>query len=141
MASVGVMMMIVLMILGVDYALLLGLITGILDIIPILGPTIAVGIILLVAYPLGLVKIILIIAGFLLVQQLSNYIVRPILFGKFMQLHPLMIFLALFLAEQFLGFWGVILSPAIAATICVLVDELYLAPINEKAAGQIDEQQ
>ena len=48
-----------------------------------------------------------------------------------MQLHPLMIFLALFLAEQFLGFWGVILSPAIAAMICVLIDELYLAPINE----------
>ncbi len=130
MLSVGIMMMIVLVLLGVDYALLLGLITGILDIVPLLGPTIALGVILLIAYPLGLVKIILIIAGFLLVQQLSNYIVRPILFGKFMQLHPLMIFLALFLAEQFLGFWGVILSPAIAATICVLIDELYLAPIN-----------
>lgn len=130
MISVGVMMMVVLVILGVDYSLLLGLITGILDIIPLLGPTIALGVILLIAYPLGVVKIVLIIAGFLLVQQLSNYIVRPILFGKFMQLHPLMIFLALFLAEQFLGFWGVILSPAIAATVCVLIDELYLAPIN-----------
>lgn len=131
MLSVGIMMMIVLLFLGVDYSLLLGLITGILDIIPLLGPTIALSVILLIAYPLGLVKIILIIAGFLLVQQLSNYIVRPILFGKFMQLHPLMIFLALFLSEQFLGFWGVILSPAIAATVCVLIDELYLAPINE----------
>ena len=49
-----------------------------------------------------------------------------------MELHPLMIFLALFLAEEFLGFWGVILSPAIAATICVLIDELYLNPINQK---------
>ena len=89
MISVGVMMTIVLAILGVDYSLLLGLITGILDIIPLLGPTIALGVILLIAYPLGVVKIALIIAGFLLVQQLSNYIVRPILFGKFMQLHPL----------------------------------------------------
>lgn len=130
MVSVGLMMTVILVILGVDYSMLLGLITGILDIIPLLGPTIAIGVILLVAYPLGLVKIIIIIAGFLLVQQLSNYIVRPILFGKFMQLHPLMIFLALFLAEQFLGFWGVILSPAFAATVCVLIDELYLAPIN-----------
>ena len=50
-----------------------------------------------------------------------------------MELHPLMIFLALFLAEQFLGFWGVILSPAIAATICVLIDELYITPMNLKA--------
>ena len=38
---------------------------------------------------------------------------------------------ALFVAERFLGVWGVILSPAIAATICVLIDELYLKPIND----------
>lgn len=140
MISVGLMMTIVLAILGVDYSLLLGLITGILDIIPLLGPTIALGVILLIAYPLGVVKIVLIMAGFLLVQQLSNYIVRPILFGKFMQLHPLMIFLALFLAEQFLGFWGVILSPAIAATVCVLIDELYLAPINSCKFEEVEDE-
>ena len=133
MAAVGLMMAIVLVILGIEYSTLLGLITGILDIVPILGPTIALGIIILVAYPTGLVKIILIILGFLLVQQISNYVVRPVLFGKLMELHPLMIFLALFLAEQFLGFWGVILSPALAATVCVLIDELYLAPMNLKA--------
>lgn len=133
MAAVGVMMAIVLVILGIEYATLLGLITGILDIVPLLGPTIALGIIILVAYPVGIGKIALIIVGFLLVQQISNYVVRPVLFGKLMELHPLMIFLALFLAEQFLGFWGVILSPAIAATVCVLIDELYLTPINLKA--------
>ena len=132
MAAVGLMIALLLVILGVEYSTLLGLIAGLLDIIPILGPTIALAVILLVAYPLGLVKIILIIAGFLIVQQISNYVVRPVLFGKLMELHPLMIFLALFLAEQFLGFWGVILSPAIAATICVLIDELYLKPINLK---------
>ena len=133
MAAVGVMMAIVLVILGIEYSTLLGLISGILDIIPILGPTIALAIIILVAYPVGIIKIVLIIAGFLLVQQISNYVVRPVLFGKLMELHPLMIFLSLFLAEQFLGFWGVILSPAIAATVCVLIDELYIIPMNLKA--------
>ena len=132
MAAVGIMVSIVLVIFGVEYATLLGLVSGLLDIVPILGPTIALAIIILVAYPAGLVKILLIVFGFLAVQQLSNYVVRPVLFGKLMELHPLMIFLALFLAEQFLGFWGVILSPAIAATICVLIDELYLSPINLK---------
>ena len=58
------------------------------------------------------------------------------MFGKFMSLHPLMIFFALFVAEQFLGFWGVILSPAIAATICVLIDELYISSINQSAEEQ-----
>lgn len=132
MAAVGIMVSIVLVIFGVEYSTLLGLISGILDIIPILGPSIALGVILLVAYPLGLTKLILIVIGFLIVQQISNYVVRPLLFGKMMSLHPLMIFLALFLAQQFLGFWGVILSPAIAATVCVLIDELYLKPIKGK---------
>ena len=49
-----------------------------------------------------------------------------------MQLHPINILVALFIAEEFLGVWGVILSPAIAATICVLIDELYLSSINDE---------
>ena len=132
MVAVGIMTTVALWILGVEYSVLIGLIAGVLDIIPLLGPTIALAVILLVAYPLGILKIILAIVAFLVVQQISNYVVRPVLFGRFMALHPLMIFLALFVAEQFLGFWGVILSPAIAATICVLIDELYIMPINNE---------
>ncbi len=139
MAAVGLMTTIFLFFLGIDYAVLLGLITGILDIVPIAGPTIALCIVLLVAYPISIVKVILIILLFIVAQQLSNYIVRPLVFSKWMKLHPLMIFLALFLAQQFLGFWGVILSPAIAATICVLIDELYLTPINEDASEDLDD--
>jgi len=132
MTTIGIMQMVMLMILGVEYPLLLGLITGILDIVPILGPVIALAIILLVAAPMSILKLFLIIITFFIIQQASNILVRPIVFGKFMKLHPLTIFLALFLSEQFLGFWGVILSPAIASTVCVLIDELYIKPINEK---------
>ncbi len=131
MVAVGIMVMLVLAIIGVEYPLLLGLISGILEIIPVLGPTIALALILLVAAQLGWLKIIFIVVAFLAIQQISNYIVRPFLFGKFMSLHPLMVFFALFVAQQFLGVFGVILSPAIAATICVLVDELYLKQINK----------
>ena len=131
MIAVGVLVTVFLMLIGVEYSLLLGLISGILDIIPILGPTIAIAVIILVAAPMGWIKIILAVIAFLAVQQISNYVVRPFLFGKFMALHPLMVFFALFMAQQFLGIWGVILSPAIAATLCVLIDELYLIPINK----------
>ncbi len=132
MISVGVMVMIGLAILKIKYAFLLGLISGVLDIIPIVGPTIALVAIVLVAYSAGWLKVILAIVAFLIVQQLSNYVVRPFLFGKFMSLHPLTLFLALFIAQQFFGVVGVILSPAIASTICVLVDELYLKRINDE---------
>lgn len=131
MISVGVMVMIGLAILNIKYSFLLGLISGVLDIVPIVGPTIALVAIVLVAYSAGWLKVILAIVAFLIVQQLSNYVVRPFLFGKFMSLHPLTLFLALFIAQQYFGVVGVILSPAIASTICVLVDELYLKKINE----------
>ncbi len=130
MLAIGIMVTIYLWFMGIDYAILLGLISGILDIIPILGPAIALAVIVLVAYQFGMTKVILAVILFLVVQQLSNYIVRPFLFGKFMKLHPLTMFFALFVGQQFLGLWGVILAPALAATVCVLIDELYILPIN-----------
>lgn len=135
MITVGLMVTAVIAILGIDYPILLGLIAGICEIIPILGPTIAIAVIVVIAFPLGAVKIGLAIVLFLAVQQISNYMIRPFLFGKFMKLHPITIMVALFIAEEFLGVWGVILSPAIAATLCVLVDELYLNPMNGLETG------
>lgn len=132
MIAVGVMVAVVCAILGIDYPVLLGLISGICEIIPVLGPSIAIAVIVMIALPLGWIKIAIAIALFLAVQQISNYMIRPFLFGKFMSLHPITILVALIVAEEFLGVWGVILSPAIAATICVLFDELYLQPINAK---------
>jgi len=139
MVAVGFMVMIGLMILGIKYAFLLGLISGILDIIPIIGPAIALIAIVLVAYSAGWIKVLLAIAIFLICQQLSNYVVRPFLFGKFMSLHPLTLLLALFIAQKYLGIIGIILSPAIASTICVLVDELYIKKINTEGTQFIEE--
>ena len=132
MITVGLMVTISVAILGIEYPVLLGLIAGICEIIPLLGPTIAITVISVIAFPLGWTKVIIAIVLFLAIQQISNYMIRPFLFGKFMKLHPINIMVAILVAEEFLGVWGVILSPAIAATICVLIDELYLMPMNEK---------
>lgn len=138
MIAVGVMVALSLAVLGIDYQVLLGLIAGVCDIIPVLGPTIALITIIAIAFPSGIVKVVFAVILFLAAQQISNYVIRPFLFGKFMKLHPITILVALFVAQQFLGVWGVILSPAIAATICVLVDELYLNPINEKETSNFE---
>lgn len=135
MITVGVMVTLEVALLGIDYPILLGLIAGICEIIPLLGPAIAIAVLAAIAFPLGWTKVIIAVLLFLAIQQISNYVIRPFLFGKFMKLHPINIMVAIFVAEEFLGVWGVILSPAIAATICVLVDELYLTPINEKETG------
>lgn len=130
MTSVGIIMALGLMILRVDYAILLGLITAILDIVPVVGPGLALIICLLTAYKMGPVTLVLVLVVFSIAQIAENNFVKPFIFGKFMDLHPLIIFLFIFITAQYLGVIGVIFAPAIAATVCVLIEELYIKNIN-----------
>jgi predicted PurR-regulated permease PerM len=119
-----------LLVLKVEYAVLLGLITAILDIIPVIGPGIALVIALIVNFKAGWLTMILIIAVFSLAQLVENNFVRPLVFSKLLDIHPLIIYFFIFVTAQYLGVVGVIFAPAIAATTCVLVEELYIKNIN-----------
>lgn len=114
----------------VDYAFILGLIAGVLDIIPVVGPTIALALCLITAYSMGPIALILVLVVFLTAQWIANNLVRPVIFGRFLNLHPLIIIFALLVAAQFLGIWGVILAPAIASLVFILYDEIYIKTIN-----------
>ncbi|MBQ9150594.1 AI-2E family transporter [bacterium] len=114
------------------HALLLGFLTCIFDIIPVVGPAIAIAIGLISNVDGGIILVLSVFAVYMIAQWSQNQILRPIVFGKLLNMHPLMIIIALLIAARFLGFWGVVLSPAIACAICVLVDELYLNKINNR---------
>ena len=129
-ASVGIIMTIGLMLLKVDYALILGILNAILDLIPVIGPGIGLFITILMAYKMGPLTIALIVVVFIIAQWAENNLVRPYIFGKFLDLHPLIIYFFLFVTAQYLGVVGVIFAPAIAATVCVLIEELYIKNIN-----------
>lgn len=130
MAWVGVVMTIGLMIFRVDYALLLGLITAILDIIPVVGPAVALIICLIVSYKAGWVILAGICIVFAVAQLSENNFVRPYVFGKFLDLHPLIIYMFLFLMAKYAGIVGVVFAPAIAATAVVLIEEIYMKNIE-----------
>ena len=132
-SGVGLCVMIPLLIMKIDCAVLLGVLSAILDLIPVVGPTIAGVICLIMCYSYGPVALGLVVFFFLLAQWIENNFVRPYVFGKFLDLHPLIIFFAIFVTAKFLGAIGVIFAPAIAATIAVLIDELYIKPINKQS--------
>lgn len=130
MTSVGIIMAIGLLLIKVEYAVLLGLITAVLDIVPVVGPGLALIICLITAYKSGPLTLALIVLVFAIAQFAENNLVKPYIFGKFLDLHPLIIYLFLFITAQHLGVVGVIFAPAIAATVCVLIEELYIKNIN-----------
>ena len=132
MAFVGVLTTIGLLIIGNNHAFLLGFITCIFDIIPVIGPSIAVALGLITSVSNGVGVVLLTFAVYMIAQWAQNQLLRPILFGKMLNIHPLLIVVSLLLCSRFFGFFGIILAPAIVSVICVLVDELYLSRINNK---------
>ena len=130
MLSVGIVMGIGLTLIGVKYSLLLATLSTIFDIIPIVGPAIAFLICAVTTYELGTKTFIGVLIIFALAQLIENQFVRPYVFGKFMKIHPIIIYLFLFITAKFLGVVGVVFAPAIAATVCVLIEELYMKSIE-----------
>lgn len=133
MIVVGLLTALGLAIIGLDFALVLGIIAGVLEIIPIAGPIIASvpGIIIGFAHDpwMGLWATLV----YIIVQRIENNLLSPMIMGKFLELHPLIIIAAVLIAASTLGVFGVILSPAIAAVIYVLIQELYLKKIQNEA--------
>ena len=130
-ASVGLIMIIGLLLLKVDSAIILGCIAAVLDIVPIVGPAIALVICLAVVYKFGWTVIILTAVIFIIAQIVENNVVKPYVFGKFMDLHPIVIYIFLFVCAKYFGAVGAIFAPAIAADVCVLIEELYLKNMDE----------
>ena len=131
--SVGLVMLVGLLIFKIPYALLLAVISAVLDIIPVVGPALALIICLVAVYESGTTAIIVVLSTFILSQIIENNVVRPYVFGKVMNVHPIAIFLFMFIASEYIGFVGVIFAPALAALVSVLYEELYLKRLNKNS--------
>jgi len=121
-----------LLILQNPYAISIAIIAAVLDIIPVVGPAIAIVICLIGVYEFGAKVLITTLIVMVLAQLVENNLVRPYAFSKLMDLHPTIIFLSLILGGKYFGFIGVLFGPAMAAAVCVLLDELYVRNIKEK---------
>ena len=130
MAGIGIVVTIGLWILKVDYALLLGFISAVFDIVPVVGPTIAFFVCLIAVYKFGPWVLLGTAIVFGVAQLIENNFIRPFVFSKLLNIHPLLVFLFIFLAAKFLGIIGVVFAPAIAAMAVVLTEEIYMKSIE-----------
>ena len=109
---------------------MLGFISAVLDLIPVVGPVLAGLLILLIALPKGWIIAILALCSLLLGQFIENNWAKPYFFSKYMDLHPLVVIFSFVIAAKFLGVIGVIIAPAIAAVLITLFEEVYIKTMN-----------
>ncbi|WP_282708693.1 AI-2E family transporter [Ligilactobacillus sp. Marseille-Q7487] len=106
---------------GVPYALLIGLFAGITNMIPYLGPYIGLIPALFLAFSMSLKTVILVCVVCLVVQQIDGNLIYPNVIGKSLDIHPLTIIIILLVAGNLAGLLGMILGVPLYALVKVLV--------------------
>jgi len=117
----GVLTTLVLLVMGVPYAVALGLIVAILDLIPLAGATMAAILIGLVAFIHSIPAGIVVVAFFILYQQFENHVLQPVIYGRTVQLSPLAVLISILIGAELAGILGALAAIPVAGSIQVLL--------------------
>jgi len=117
---VGTLIGIGLYFLNLKFALIIGVVSGVFNFIPYLGPI--VGVVLALIFALGSPwwTLLMIVVLFVLVNQLEAIYLNPNILGKGLGLHPLTVILSILICGQLLGILGVLVAVPLAAILKVL---------------------
>ena len=136
---IGLLTTIMLLMLDVDYSVLLGVLAGIMNVIPYLGPLLGALPAILIFYlkVKTLNALLYIIIGFAIVQTIDNFLLKPLIYSQSVDLHPLSVLFFLILGGMIAGVWGLILAVPVAGilkvAISILLKEIqFRIQFNEK---------
>jgi predicted PurR-regulated permease PerM len=120
----GVASGIVLWATGVPFAVALGLLVGILDLIPLAGATIAAIVVVLVAIAAkGATAAIIVGVFFIVYQQVENHVIQPLVYGRTVQLSPLAVLVSVLIGAQLAGILGALAAIPVAGALQVVFVE------------------
>jgi len=122
-------------IIGVPYALLLGILAGVLELIPAIGPFIAATVGVLVAvtqgWGVGLVAFIY----YVIVGQIENHVLIPNIMKKAVGLPPIVTIIAVILGARLLGLIGIIFAIPVATIVRILVKDVVGVGDEQELSG------
>jgi predicted PurR-regulated permease PerM len=123
-------------ILHIPYALTLAVLSGFLEIIPLVGPLIAASLAATVAFSShGMDTTIVVLAAYIVVRQIEDQIIMPVVIGRAVHLHPVITIFAVLVGLSTWGILGGLLGVPVAAALNVTLHELY----PEETGGHTDE--
>jgi predicted PurR-regulated permease PerM len=111
---------------GIDLAIVIGVASGLLAIIPYLGGTVAIVsavVMALLQFGVG-GELALVVGWYLVVQGLETLVLTPKIVGKSLGMHPVTVIVALMIGGDLLGFLGLLIAVPVAAVVQVFAQEL-----------------
>ena len=122
---IGVLLFIGYLIIGLDYALLLAIIAMVTNVVPYLGPIIAIIPAIIIAFitsPFMLVKLAIVWA---VVQLLEGKVISPQIMGRSLDIHPITVIFVILTAGNLFGIIGIILAVPGYAVLKVIITHIY----------------
>jgi predicted PurR-regulated permease PerM len=120
----GIASTVVLLVFGVSYAVALGLLVAILDLVPLAGATLAAILVTSVAFiDQGWVVGLIVLGFFIVYQQVENHVLQPLVYSRTVQLSPLAILISVLIGAKLAGVLGALGAIPVAGTIQVLFAE------------------
>ena len=118
---IGVATFVILSLLGVRFALTLGIVAGIFEIVPYIGPFIA-GILIFLAgsseaFSIGVIAV----SAYILLQQIEQAVVVPTVMSRVVGFNPLFIIIFVLIGATLAGIWGIIVAVPLAAAISEVI--------------------
>lgn len=138
MFAVGLLATVGLWIIGVKYAFLLGVIAGVLEIVPIVGPWVSGGIAVAVALLDDPGKALWVTALMIAVQQLENGLITPLAMSSAAKVHPFVTLFALILSGSLFGFLGIVLAVPLVLLGWTVIEVLWVERAIGAEADQIE---
>jgi predicted PurR-regulated permease PerM len=130
---VGAAVTIAMLVVGAPYPIILGIISGLTEIIPVIGPVVGAvpGVLLALFHPEGWVMVLKVLIVYVGVQQLENNLLVPKIQGDSVKLHPAIIMVSLVVGSQVAGFIGLVAAVPLAA----MLRDVYLYAYRRLTEG------
>lgn len=133
---IGLIVGVGLWLIGVPYALLLGILAGVMEIVPVIGPIVAAIPGVLVGLTQSLLMGAIALGFYILTQQFENHVLVPNIMRRAVGLHPLVTILAVLLGARLAGVAGAILAVPLATVLSIFLSDIFAAPkIEDELAG------
>ena len=124
---VGIMSSIGMLIIDLPFWLIVGMVAGIFNMIPLIGPWVGAvpGIVIAVTTGGGISKAIWVAAVMAIVQQIDNHFISPLVMQRAVKLHPAVVMLSLLAGGTLLGFFGLLLAVPTVAVLKVVCGHVW----------------
>jgi predicted PurR-regulated permease PerM len=138
MAAVAAMGVIAFMVIGTPYALLLGLVLGVTELLPIVGPWVGGFVAVAVTLFSDPGQALWVALAVLVIQQIESNVVRPMAMSSSAELHPFVTLLALLLFGSMFGLLGAVLALPLTLALATVVQVLWVEETLDASDDEIE---